>query len=162
MQIMDVLSTENIILELAVQSRQALFQALSAEAASRVRRSEQDIFDALQAREQLGSTALGRGVALPHARFAGDDPPAMLFTRLRRPIDFEARDDEPVDLVFLLLWPEASPEGFLQALSQICQMLREPKMPQRLRQAQTPEEVLAVFREAVSPPAARTLGQGGQ
>ena len=84
-----------------------LLQALAAEAASRLGRPEGEILGALQARERLGSTALGRGVALPHARLAGDDPPVVLFARLRRPIDYEARDEEPVDLVILILWPEA-------------------------------------------------------
>ena len=86
---------------------------LSAEAASRLGRPEQELLGALQAREQLGSTALGRGVALPHARLGGDGPPVTIFARLLRPIDFEARDDEPVDLIFLVLWLEASSEGFL-------------------------------------------------
>ena len=106
-------SAADVILDLGVGSKRSLFQMLSAEAASRLGRPEQELLGALQAREQLGSTALGRGVALPHARLGGDGPPVTIFARLLRPIEFEARDDEPVDLVFLVLWHEASSEGFL-------------------------------------------------
>ena len=69
----------------------------------------------------------------------------MLFARLRRPVDFEARDEEPVDLVVLVLWPEDSPEGFLPALSEICRSLREPPVLRRLRSARTPGEVASLL-----------------
>ena len=80
------ISAADIVLDLGVGSKRNLLQTLAAEAASRLGRSEAEILDALQARERLGSTALGRGVALPHAQLAGNDPPVMLMARLRRPI----------------------------------------------------------------------------
>ena len=113
------------------------------------------MLDALSARERLGSTALGRGVALPHARLAGSFPPLALLARLRRPVDFEARDGQPVDLVILVLWPKISPEGFLPALSGICGALRDPQVPRRLRRARTPVEAAALLRRGASPPAGR-------
>jgi PTS system nitrogen regulatory IIA component len=145
MGITDRISAADVILDLGASSKHTLLQTLAAEAARRLGRPEEEILDALQDREGLGSTALGRGVALPHARLAGDDPPVMLFARLHRPIDYEARDEEPVDLVILVLWPEASPEGFLPALSETCRALREPQALRRLRVARSAEEIVAIL-----------------
>lgn len=138
-------SLDDIILEMDVGSKPALLQTLAARAALRLGRDEQEVSAALLARERLGTTALGRGVALPHARLAGGDPPLMLFARLRRPIDFEARDEEPVDLVFAVLWPEEAAEGFLPALSGLCRSLREPAFLLGLRRAATAAEVMALL-----------------
>ncbi len=147
------LSADGVILDLTARNKRGVLQSLSAEAASRLGRPEEEILEALQAREQLGSTALGRGVALPHARLQGNDPPLMLFARLHRPIDYEARDEEPVDLVILVLWPEASPEGFLPTLAETCRALREPQVLRRLRTSDSPDEVVALLRPAGSAPA---------
>jgi nitrogen PTS system EIIA component len=148
MRIKDLLSADDVVLDLNAESKRNLLRTLSAEAASRLGRPEQEVMGALQAREQLGSTALGGGVALPHAQIGGEDPPVMLFARLRRPIDFGARDDEPIDLVFLVLWPEASAEGLLAALSEICRALRDPQVLRRLRVAQSPGDVVALLHRA--------------
>jgi PTS system nitrogen regulatory IIA component len=150
MRITDLLSAADVILDLNAGSKRSLLQTLAAEAANRFGHQEQVVLDALLARERLGSTALGRGVALPHARLEGDALPAMLCLRLRHPIDYEARDDEPVDLVFLMLWPEASPEGFLPALSEICRALRDPQVLRRLRLAGRAEEVVALMHQGGS------------
>lgn len=145
MRITDLLSTADVTLDLGATNKAAVLQLMATEAARRLGRPDAEILEALQARERLGSTALGRGVALPHARLEGDLPPVVLFARLRRPVEFEARDEEPVDLVILVLWPEASPEGFLPTLSETCRSLREPQVLRRLRSAQAPEEVLALL-----------------
>ena len=87
---------------------------------------------------------------------AGHDPPVVLFARLRRPIDFDARDDEPVDLVFLVLWPAAAGKGLLPAMSEICRALREPQSLRRLRLAETPEEVVQLVRQLTVRAQART------
>jgi PTS system nitrogen regulatory IIA component len=154
MGITDLFRADGVFLDLAPGNKTDLLRVLSAEAAGRLGRLEQDVFRALQARERLGSTALGRGVALPHARLAGTAAPVALLARLRRPIEFEARDDEPVDLVFLVLWPDESPEGFLPALSEICRALREPQVPRGLRVAKAPEEALAILGRGGSTAAA--------
>lgn len=145
MGITDHFSTADVVLDLGAASKRSVLQLLAAEAAARLGRPEREILDALQARERLGSTALGRGVALPHARLEGASPPVVLFARLLRPVDFEARDEEPVDLVVLVLWPEASPEGFLPALADTCRSLRDPQILRRLRSAQAPEEVMSLL-----------------
>ncbi|CAH2605484.1 PTS sugar transporter subunit IIA (plasmid) [Rhodovastum atsumiense] len=146
------LSATDVILDLAAADKQDLLRLLAAESASRLGRQEQEILDALQARESLGPTALGRGVALPHARLEGDPPPVMIFARLRRAVDFEARDERPVDLVILVLWPEASPGGFLPALSEACRALREPQALRRLREASSAEEIVAILERYGRPP----------
>jgi nitrogen PTS system EIIA component len=148
------ISAADIVLDLGIGSKRNLLQTLAAEAASRLGRSEAEILDALQARERLGSTALGRGVALPHAQLAGNDPPVMLMARLRRPIDYEAWDEEPVDLAILILWPEASADGFLPALAETCRALREPQALRRLRGAASAEEVVAILDRYGEPPTA--------
>lgn len=158
MGITDHLSAADVILDLDATGKRAVLSLLAAEAAGRLGRPEREIFDALQARERLGSTSLGRGVALPHTRLGGDPLPLVLFARLRRPVDFEARDEEPVDLVVLVLWPEASPEGFLPALAEICRSLREPHVLRRLRSATAPEEVVSLL--AGSPPAGASSRAG--
>jgi PTS system nitrogen regulatory IIA component len=141
----DRITAGDVILGLDVGSKRALIGALAAEAARRTGRPEEEILEALNARERLGSTGLGRGVALPHAQLPGDTPPVMLLARLARPVDYEARDDEPVDLVILVLWPQASPEGFLPALSDTCRALRDPSSLRRLRAAATAEDVAALL-----------------
>lgn len=158
MGIPDHLSAADVVLDLDAATKQDVLRLLSVEAAGRLGRPEREVLGALAARERLGSTALGRGVALPHARLAGGSPPLALLARLRRPVDFEARDDEPVDLVILVLWPEASPEGFLPALSGICGALRHPHILGQLRRARTPGEAAALLRRDASPPAGRALG----
>lgn len=145
MRITDLISASDVALDLDVDNKRNLLQRLAADVARRLGRSEQEILGALQDRERLGSTALGRGVALPHAQLAGDDPPITTFARLRRPIDYEAKDEELVDLVILVLWPKAFPEGFLPALSEICRALREPQALRRLRGATTAEEIIALL-----------------
>jgi PTS system nitrogen regulatory IIA component len=145
MGIAEQLSVADVILDLGATSKRAVLQFLATEAAGRLGRPEAEVLEALQARERLGSTALGRGVALPHARLEGDPHPVVLFARLLRPVDYEARDEEPVDLVILVLWPEESPEGFLPTLSDTCRTLREPQVLRRLRAAQTAEEVIGLL-----------------
>lgn len=140
---MHQLSAPDVLLDFEANSKKAILQSLAAEASRRLGRAEQEILDALKAREKVGSTGLGRGVALPHARMDGIAP-TMLFARLRRPVDYEAPDEEPVDLVILVLWPSEAPEGLLPTLAETCRAIREPEVLQRLRAAKTPEEVVAL------------------
>jgi nitrogen PTS system EIIA component len=138
----------DVTLGVDADSKQGLLQALAAEAAPRIGRDAGEVLDALRAREDLGSTGLGRGVALPHAQLSGDVAPLIRFVRLRRAIDYEARDSEPVDLVILLLWPEADSEGFVPALAEICRALRSAETLRRLRAAGTAAEVVALLHGA--------------
>ena len=152
MGITDHLSAADVILDLGATTKAAALQRLAAAAAGRLDRPEAEVLGAIEARERLGSTALGRGVALPHARLSGDPTPVVIFARLNRPIEFEARDEQPVDLLIMVLWPDASPEGFLPMLSETCRSLRDPGILKQLRGAATPQDVLAAL---AGPAAAR-------
>ncbi|WP_137181747.1 PTS sugar transporter subunit IIA [Roseomonas sp. AR75] len=151
MGITDHLSAADVILGLDVPTKSAVLQRLATEAAQRLGRPEAEVLDAIESRERLGSTALGRGVALPHARMEGDAPPVVLFARLRHAVEFEARDEEPVDLVILVLWPDESPEGFLPMLSDTCRSLRDAQILRRLRAAAAPEEIVALLAAPATP-----------
>lgn len=147
MAIADLFPTTDAVLRLEPANKAELLDQLAQKAAGDLALPETEVREALAAREQLGSTALGRGVALPHARIAGITEPSVVLARLARPIDFDARDGEPVDLVFSVVWPEASPEGFLPALAGICKALRAPDFARQLRQAKSADEALALLRE---------------
>jgi PTS system nitrogen regulatory IIA component len=147
MGIADRIRPADVVLDIQVTSKRGLLDMLAAEAAQRLGRPAEAILDALKSREKLGSTALGRGIALPHARLGGDFQPLVLITRLDTPIDFEARDEVPVDLVILVLWPEAEADGFLPALSATCRALRKPQALRRLRAASSGEEVVSTMAQ---------------
>jgi len=151
MAIADLFPAPDGILSLAPSSKKELFEMLAAEVATRLGLPKADVLGAILARERLGSTALGRGVALPHARVDWLDAPVAVLARLTHPIDMEARDGEPVDLVFLVLWPEAASEGFLPALSNICRVLRNNQLPRQLRQAHSASEALRTLQAADRP-----------
>jgi PTS system nitrogen regulatory IIA component len=151
MAIADLFPAPDGILSLGPANKAELLDMLSTEAGNRLGHRKEDILQALMAREKLGSTALGRGVALPHTRLDWLREPLAILARLERPIDFEARDGERVDLVFLVLWPESESEGFLPALSGICRALRDNQLPRQLRQAGSAAEALARLRAADHP-----------
>jgi PTS system nitrogen regulatory IIA component len=144
--ISDLFPAPGDVLTLAPADKTELLGLLADEAARRLGRPREEILDALLARERLGPTALGRGVAMPHTRLPELDGPLALLARLARPIDFEARDGEPVDLVFMILWPEAASEGFLPALANVCRVLRDNQLPRQLRQARSSAEALAMLQ----------------
>ena len=99
--------------------------------------SQQEIFDSLLNREKLGSTGLGKGVALPHGRLASLQAPVCAFIKVNPPVDFDALDGEPVDLVFSLLVPEDSTEEHLQVLSNIAEIFSDPAICTSLRNCQS-------------------------
>jgi PTS system nitrogen regulatory IIA component len=114
--------------------KQAL-QELAAKAAELTGLEARDVFDTLLQRERLGSTGLGRGIAIPHVKFKSLKGLVCLFARLDEPIDFESHDKEKVDLIFLLLAPEHASGDHLKALARISRLVREPHTLERLRAA---------------------------
>jgi PTS system nitrogen regulatory IIA component len=109
------------------------------------------VLDALLERESAGSTGVGHGVAVPHARLPGLDRMRAVFVRLETPTPFEAVDDQPVDLVLALLAPEGAGSDHLRALASVSRRLRQPELRQALRQARTAETIHALLaREAQS------------
>jgi len=155
MSIPELLPAPNVILDAEPPNKAALLDLLAEEAGQRLGLPKPEVLSALQAREKIGSTGLGRGVALPHAEIQDARAPLVLFARLRRAVNFDARDEEPVDLVFLVLWPAAARKGLLPTMSEICRALREPQTLRRLRAAETPEDVVQLVLQAVPPEAAQ-------
>ena len=102
-------------------------------------------FDALQERESLGPTGVGNGVAIPHGKLPKLGNVFGLFARLERPVDFEALDGQPVDLVFLLLAPEGAGADHLKALARVARLLRDPETARKLRASNGAEAIYAVL-----------------
>lgn len=143
MNIAEFLSPDDTI-ELQPPDKQQLLSELATLAAGKVAMPASQIAAALIKREALGSTGMGHGAAIPHARFQELRKPFGMFVRLRRPIDFEAIDGERVDLVFALLLPEKSEGGSLGALAAVARKLRSPDMLTRLRQSKDMRELYQV------------------
>jgi len=146
MDIDDFFSADRIALDVRVRNKAQLLQELARRAAAAQPEVAPDaIAVALQAREALGSTGLGHGFALPHARVEGLTGFLGLFVRLARRIDYAAIDGEPVDLVFLLLIPPDSTAAHVSALAAISRRMRDADARARLRSAGTAAAALAVF-----------------
>ena len=134
MRITDVIGPDQVLVGLRINDKAQLLNDLAGRAAVALDLDRRMIFDTLQAREALGSTGLGKGFALPHARLDALREPFALLVRLARPIDFAAIDDRPVDLVILLLTP-ASDNQHLATLAALSRPMRNADFVQRLRQA---------------------------
>ena len=135
MKISDFLTPSHVMLDVRANDKSRLLHQLSAQAAVEVGLDAADVSKQIVKREELGSTGVGNGVALPHARLKGLKTPFGLLARLRRGIDYEAIDDQPVDIVFLLLLPDAPNDAKLNALACVARALRIPKALQRIRDA---------------------------
>jgi nitrogen PTS system EIIA component len=145
MEIGDLLDRHAIVPRaVAGSKRQAL--NIAAEAAARLYGLKAgEVLDALLAREEQGSTGLGGGVAVPHTRLQSVKRVRGLFIRLETPVDFDAVDDQPVDLMFVLLAPVDAPADHLRALARVSRVLRRPGLRERLRQARTQDAVRALL-----------------
>jgi PTS system nitrogen regulatory IIA component len=108
----------------------------------------QDVFESLFAREKLGSTGFGNGIAIPHCRLKGCTTPASALLHLEAPIDYDAIDGAPVDLLFVLLVPEAATDAHLELLRQIASMLDRKEVRERLRAATSSEALYQVVLDA--------------
>lgn len=128
-----LLEPEAIIPNLRVNSKKQILQEIAAKAAELTKLPERDIFDVLLERERLGTTGVGNGIAIPHGKLNALPSLFGLFAKLERPVDFESIDDQPVDLVFLLLAPEGAGADHLKALARISRTLRNKQLCEKLR-----------------------------
>ncbi len=145
MNLSDLLQPDAVLPSLHAQSKKQVLQEVSATAARLTGLSEREVFDTLLQRERLGSTGVGQGVAIPHGKLRALDRLVGVFARLARPVDFDSLDDQPVDLVFVLLAPESAGADHLKALARIARVLRDPAMAQKLRTAQDASGLYAVL-----------------
>ena len=150
MMITDLVAPEAILPALKVNSKKQALQELAARAAELTGQSERAIFEVLLQREKLGTTAVGYGIAIPHGKPPKLDKLFGLFARLERPIDFEAMDGAPVDLLFLLLAPEGAGADHLKALARVARLLRDQEVAKKLRAS---SDAQALYSVLALPPA---------
>jgi PTS system nitrogen regulatory IIA component len=152
MLISDLLNLESIRVDVQCSSKKKLLEIISEELA----RSGQDlsvreIFESLFARERLGSTGLGKGVAIPHGRIKGNRAIQAVFMRLKKPLPFDSADGEPVDLVFAMTVPENCSEDHLKLLANVAELFSKANMLKALREADSASALLQLLSGARSP-----------
>src|SRR6201989_3473392 len=141
----DLVSPNAIIPAMKVNGKKQALQELAARAAELTGQNEKAILEILLQREKLGSTAVGNGVAIPHGKLSKLGRLFGLFARLHKPIDFEALDNQPVDLIFLLLAPEAAGADHLKALARVARQLRDADVARKVRDSRDADALYAVL-----------------
>ncbi|MCA1491019.1 PTS IIA-like nitrogen regulatory protein PtsN [Sinorhizobium alkalisoli] len=147
MALAGLLHQNAIIPAMRANSKKQVLQELAARASKLTGLPEREIFDVILQRERLGSTGVGNGIAIPHGKLAELSSLVGIFARLETPVDFEALDDQPVDLVFLLLAPEGAGADHLKALSRIARVLRDHDMVTRLRASDSASAIYTLLNE---------------
>ena len=147
MEISDLISVESVEANLRATSKKQALQELSKRAADITGQHERGIFDVLMERERLGTTGVGNGIAIPHGKLATVDRLYGLFARLETPVDFQSIDEQPVDLVFLLLAPETAGADHLKALARVSRLLRDASVCEKLRGTDNNEALYALLTE---------------
>lgn len=147
MKISDFLSPADVMIDVRAADKRKLLSELARKVASILELSADDIAAELLKREDLGTTGTGGGVAIPHARIKALLKPFGMLARLKQPIDFDAIDGRPVDLVFVLLVPAAAEGEHLGALAAVARKLRAPSDVARMRQAKDPAELYSAIAE---------------
>ena len=147
MEIADLLTPRGVIAQLRVSNKKGALQDIARRAAAMTGVAERQIYEVLAERERLGTTGIGRGIAIPHGKLAGLSRLYGLFARLERPIAFEAIDDQPVDLVFVLLAPAAAGAEHLRALARVSRFLRDGAICQKLRGTDNADALYALLTD---------------
>jgi nitrogen PTS system EIIA component len=135
MKIEEFLQPANVVVDLRASDKEAVLRELAGRAATALHGDTQALLKALHEREALGSTGLGDGIAIPHVRLEGIDRPFGILARLKRPVEFDAVDGQPVDVLFLLVLPRTSNGGPLNALACVARRLRDEVTVKAIRQA---------------------------
>jgi PTS system nitrogen regulatory IIA component len=148
MLLSDLLAPQAVVPALKVNSKKQALQELAGRAAAACGRNEREVLEVLMQRERLGSTGIGNGIAIPHGKLAKLERLCGAFARLERPVDFEALDGQPVDLMFLLLAPEGAGADHLKALARIARLLRDGETTRKLRESRDAESLYAVLTES--------------
>ena len=147
MDLSDLIDQKAIMPSLRANSKKQLLQLLAERSAEMTGLPEREVFDTILQRERLGSTGVGNGIAIPHGKLAGVSKITGLFARLEQPVEFEALDDQPVDLVFLLLAPEGAGADHLKALSRIARVLRDGDTVAKIRATPDPSAIHSFLSE---------------
>ncbi|MEM9207003.1 MAG: PTS sugar transporter subunit IIA [Pseudomonadota bacterium] len=148
MELSDFIASNAVLVDLKVTSKKQLLTALSEDAGLTLGIESRDIFDTLLQREKLGSTGIGDGVAIPHGKLRSIDAVFGLIATLASPIEFDAPDDKPIDIVFVLLAPENAGADHLKALARIARFVKSETVLDQLRSARTKETVRTLIKDA--------------
>ena len=150
MQISDLLSPEGVLPSLKVKDKKQLLQQLADKASQITRVPQSRILETLIERERLGTPGVGQGIAIPHGRLTEIKKITGIFAKLETPIEYEAVDNQPVELVFMLLAPEGAGADHLKALARVSRLLRNQTACDKLRKTTSSEALYAILTE---PPA---------
>ena len=145
MEINELISAQSVIPNLRASSKKQALQDLARRAADITGLHERAIFDVLMERERLGTTGVGNGIAIPHGKMANLDRLYGLFARLENSVDFQSIDEQPVDLIFLLLAPESAGADHLKALARVSRLLRDGSVCEKLRGTNDAEALFALL-----------------
>lgn len=154
MEIYELLTPAGVVANLRAANKRQALQELARRVAALIGQDEHKIFETLLEREQLGSTGIGGGTAVPHGRLPNLAKPIALFARLEKPIDFDAIDALPVDLIFVLLTPSAASADHLKALARISRLLRNRAMCTKLRGTDDADAIYALLTDRAASHAA--------
>ena len=154
MEITEILKPDSVFANLKAGSKKQALQELAQYAAKLTGAQERAIFDVLLERERLGTTGVGNGIAIPHGKLAQLEKLQGMFVRLEVPVDFESIDDQPVDLIFLLLAPEEAGADHLKALARVSRLLRDKSMCEKLRGTEEADALYALLSETAQTNAA--------
>ncbi|MFO1166681.1 MAG: PTS IIA-like nitrogen regulatory protein PtsN [Rhodoblastus sp.] len=154
MSLNDLISPQAVIPALKANSKKQALIEISEKAATLSGLDSREVLDALIQRERLGSTGIGAGIAIPHGKLAKCGRIFGVFARLEKPIDFEALDDAPVDLMFLLIAPENAGADHLNALSRAARVLRDQSLVATLRSTRDPSAIYSILVRSPTPNAA--------
>lgn len=154
MELKEILDAKAVRYTSSVSSKKRLLQDIAEQANAVYGLNAIEVFSALQEREALGSTGVGRGIAIPHARFESMTKVVGMFTRLEKPVDFDSVDHQPVDLVFTLLAPAAEGAEHLKALALVSRTLRDKDVCAKLRANDNEQTLYTVLTEVKAPWAA--------
>ncbi len=150
MKISDIIDARAVLPQLSATNKKQTLQSIAQHFAMLVAIDQRIIFETLLTREKLGSTGLGQGFAIPHGRISGLKQVTGLFAKLAQPIDYDAVDGKPVDLVFALLSPDHAGADHLTALAKISRVMRSPAAISKLRATNTAEGLYAVLTEPIA------------
>lgn len=147
MDISDLILPESVIANLRVTSKKQALQELAKKAAEITGQPERALFEVLMERERLGTTGVGHGIGIPHGKLPELDRLYGLFARLETPIDFDAIDEHPVDLIFVLLAPETAGADHLKALARVSRLFRDRAVCEKLRGTDSSEAIYALLTQ---------------
>jgi PTS system nitrogen regulatory IIA component len=148
MDISDLILPESVVANLRVTSKKQALQELAKKAAEVTGQPERALFEVLMERERLGTTGVGHGIGIPHGKLPELDRLYGLFARLETPIDFDAIDEHPVDLIFVLLAPETAGADHLKALARVSRLFRDRSVCEKLRGTDSAEAIYALLTQS--------------